>query len=560
MKITLVLVKHCVELGLDVKNLDVATRDENAIRSFCLEKMASGALTPAKFAELTSKADEDAAASLITKAVAEANGANDAKFDVLTKSVTALTDLMSKIVTGGMSIPANAPLPSGQKAMTDVGAAAALFGGVAPGNDGANADGSNVRVKCISEMFNKSCKALTYDMSPNERVSKHLKGVVMTPAGDGHRELTTQSELDREVSGAWFKHMVNRTARHEGRSVPACFKMNERDNRLVEYAVNNSRFIGPIGHKSEDGDQATHWTGGQKLFTDFHKKALLDDTSSGGLEAVPIEFDSAIITQAILTGELFPFITVQTTARRRIEGASVGNVNFSNTAEGTALTPFNTANFIAAFDTSIFPIVGSMEMGLDFLDDSPVSMAGIVSERYSEGFKNRLDQLVASGTGIGEMLGLNATTGLTSVTSTNGTGGPSTVSDYEGLLFGVPKAYRQEAGKARSVFLSNDTTYRRLRGIQVGASDQRRVYGMDHESYMTHEHPHKISEIMANTEAGFFCLNRYRAYRRQGYTVRIETAGATLANKNQQLIIVRARFGGQLELGSAGSRCTTMQT
>ena len=324
--------------------------------------------------------------------------------------------------------------------------------------------------------------------------------------------------------------------------------------------MNNSRFIGPIGHKSEDGDQATHWTGGQKLFTDFHKKALLDDTSSGGLEAVPIEFDSAIITQAILTGELFPFITVQTTARRRIEGASVGNVNFSNTAEGTALTPFNTANFIAAFDTSIFPIVGSMEMGLDFLDDSPVSMAGIVSERYSEGFKNRLDQLVASGTGIGEMLGLNATTGLTSVTSTNGTGGPSTVSDYEGLLFGVPKAYRQEAGKARSVFLSNDTTYRRLRGIQVGASDQRRVYGMDHESYMTHEHPHKISEIMANTEAGFFCLNRYRAYRRQGYTVRIETAGATLANKNQQLIIVRARFGGQLELGSAGSRCTTMQT
>ena len=186
--------------------------------------------------------------------------------------------------------------------------------------------------------------------------------------------------------------------------------------------------------------------------------------------------------------------------------------------------------------------------------------SGVVSERYSEGFKNKLDQLVANGTGIGEMLGLNATTGLTSVTTTNNTTGPATVSDYEGLLFGVAKAYRQEAGKSRSVFLTNDVTYRRLRGIAVGTSDQRRVYGMDHESYMTHDHPHKISEQMANTEAGFFCLNRYRAYRRQGYTVRIETAGATLANKNQQLIIVRARFGGQLELGAAGSRATTMQT
>ncbi len=561
MKITLVLVKRCVELGLDAKNLDVATRDENAIRSFVIEKMVSGALTSTEVATLSSKADEDSAATLISKAVSQANSGNDARIDLLTKSMATLTDAMSKLVAGGMSIPANAPSPSGQKA-TDIGVAAALFGGVASsevGTDGANT-GGETRVKCVSELFNKSSKALTYDMSSNPNVKKHMSGTVMAPAGDGFRELTTQSELDREIAGSWFKHMVNREARNSGRAAPRCFKMTERDEQLVKYAVNNCRFIGPVGHTSEESDQAQHWTSGQKLYSDIHKKALLDDSTSGGLEAVPIEFDSSIITQATLTGELFPFITVQTTSRRRIEGASIGNVTFGSTAEGTAVTPFTTTSFIAAFDTTIYPIVGAMEIGLDFLEDSPVNMSAAISDRYAVAFANKLDVLVGGGTGTGEMLGLNATTGLTAVTSTNGAGGPNTVSDFEGLLFGVAKAYRQEAGKSRSVFLSNDTVYRRLRGIAVGASDQRRVYGMDHESYMTHEHPHKISEAMANTVAGFFCLNRFRAYRRQGYTVRIETAGKTLTMSNQQLIYVRARFGGQMELGAAGSRCTTLQT
>ena len=45
-------------------------------------------------------------------------------------------------------------------------------------------------------------------------------------------------------------------------------------------------------------------------------------------------------------------------------------------------------------------------------------------------------------------------------------------------------------------------------------------------------------------------LEHYRMYRRQGLQVRVETAGRTLALGNQKIIIVRARFGGQMELAT----------
>lgn len=553
MKISNALVKRLVELGLDQKNLDVATRDESVVQSFVIQKMVSGDLKSDEVSRLAAEADENQAMDVIQKAIKEANAGQASQIETLTKSIAGMQDILTKIIAGGV-----APVAGQASENTDIGKAAKMFGNT--GNDGASAgqgsslSGEQFRVKCVSELYSKSTKALDYSMSSNEKVAKHMSGPVMAFNGDGARELYSASELDRAVTGSWFKRMINQEYRRKGQSVPRVFQMTEMDNRVVEYAVHNCKFIGPIGHQSEESEKADHWLSGNKLHSDLLKKALLDDTTSGGLEAVPIEFDNAIITQAILTGEFLPFINVQTTSRRRIEGASIGNVTFSNTAEGTAVTPFNTTSFVAAFDTTIFPIVGAMEVGLDFMDDSPVNMGAAVSERYATGFANKIDTLIAEGSGVGEMLGLMNTSGLTSVTAAGG--GAVTVSDLEGLLFGVPKAYRQEAGKTRSVFVSNDVTYRRIRGIQVGPSDQRRVYGMDHESYMTHDHPHKISESTANTKAGFFCLNRYRAYRRQGYTVRIDNSGQNHLLKNTQTIYVRARYGGQLELGAAGSLTT----
>lgn len=556
MKVSIALVRRLVELGLDVKNLDVATRDNAAVHAFTVQKMVSGDLKADEVARLTADEEEKEISGALQKAIADATSGS---FAAMTKSIADVTALVGKLVASGTIVQQ----PSETKARTDIGAAAAMLGsgtGSIGGDGGSTPATPETRVKCVSEMYSKSCSTLTYEMSSNEKVKKHKTGPVMSPAGDGFREMQTQSELDRAVTGSWFKRMVGHAYRKQNMQVPSAFKMTELDNRLTEYAIHNCKFIGPIGHEKEEADNAKAWISGTKLFEDWQRKALLDDATSGGLEAVPIEFDNAIITQAILTGEFLPYINVVTTSRRRIEGASVANVTFSNTAEGTAVTPFNTASFVAAFDTTIFPIVGAMEIGMDFLDDAPVNMSSIVSERYATGFANKIDTLIAEGSGTGEMLGLMNTSGLTSVTAENSTTGPATVSDLEALLFGVAPAYRREAGRANSVFVSNDTTYRRIRGIKVGTSDQRRVYGMDHESYTTHDHPHRISETTANTKCGFFCLNRYRAYRRQGYTVRIETAGKTLTLSNTELIYVRARFGGQLELGAAGARSTNFQS
>ena len=68
MKITLLLVKRLVELGLDLKHLDVASRDEGIVRAFVLEKMTSGALSYNDYTNLVSQEDESAAAALVSAA------------------------------------------------------------------------------------------------------------------------------------------------------------------------------------------------------------------------------------------------------------------------------------------------------------------------------------------------------------------------------------------------------------------------------------------------------------------------------------------------------------
>ncbi|WP_196300513.1 hypothetical protein, partial [Streptococcus pneumoniae] len=83
------------------------------------------------------------------------------------------------------------------------------------------------------------------------------------------------------------------------------------------------------------------------------------------LEIAPIAFDDQIILTPLLNGEFFPrFNTVPITRGRRIESASMGNVTLSSGgADGTDIPLFATAAFIAAFDTTIFVVNGSIEIG-----------------------------------------------------------------------------------------------------------------------------------------------------------------------------------------------------
>ena len=60
----------------------------------------------------------------------------------------------------------------------------------------------------------------------------------------------------------------------------------------------------------------------------------------------------------------------------------MGNPTFGSTGEGSAITPFNTDGFVAAFDTNIHVASGSMEIGLDFEEDSPPNMGQQVIAQY----------------------------------------------------------------------------------------------------------------------------------------------------------------------------------
>ena len=538
MKITELLVKHLVnELGLDKKHLVAADRVDAEIKNFAAEQIIAGKLDAAKIAELTVEAD-------ITKA----NAALDARDAKLRSEIAdSLKAFGAELIKTLKPEPAAETKPEEKQAATSADLVKAA------GGDGASAlEGEQIRVKQAVELYNATRSELTYAKSTNATNARKF-GEQRVTGPDGV-PMDTSSQRDKAIAGAWLKHMVNRSCRYENKPVPQGWRLTDHDKALVQWAVENSEFIGPVGSKKEDSDDssATCVLKRQKAGSDLVKKALLDDATSGGLEAVPIEFDNVAVMTSLLNGELMPLVTFQTANRRRMEGYSMGEFTFGSTAEGTAIVPFDTSSFIAAFDTTIYPIVGAVEVGLDFLEDSPNDVGSQIEQRYGEGFLKKMDNLISSGSGTNEMLGLFNTSGLSNIAAETANL-PYSTSDVEALLFAVTKPYRAVAGN-RAVFLSNETVYKRFRAIPHGTADERRIFGMSHEDYRLLGHDYKINESEASTNVGFFCVDRYRAYRRAGFSVRV-VGGNEVASalKNTQHVVVRARYGGQLELAAAGA-------
>lgn len=541
MKITTPLVKHLVEqLGLDKKHIDIATRDEAEVRKHAADKIVAGELSPATIAELS-----------VEPEITKANTVIDAKIDSVRSEFASQFKAFGEELLKALK-PAPAADPETPATDTSKQTSADLV--KAAGGDGASLEDSNVRVKEAVERYSSTRSALLYSKSANIH-NRAAFGDAPVVGPDG-RSIDEPSNRDKAVAGAWFKHMVNRYCRSNNVIVPAWCKMSEHDRDIVKWAVHNCEFNGPVGATKEDQDDDSVRGGvlkGQKAVGDLTRKALLDDSTSGGLEAVPIEFDNLAVMTSLLNGELMPLVTFQNANRRRMEGYSMGEFTFGNTAEGTGIVPFDTSSFIAAFDTNIYPITGAVEVGLDFLDDSPNDIGAQIEARYGEGFLKKMDDLICNGSGTDEMLGLFQTSGVTTPASSGGSL-PYTTSDAELMLATVTKPYRQRAGR-RAVFLSNETVYFRFRGIPHGTNEaELRAFGMNYEEYSMLGHPYKINENAPDSAtAGFFCMDRYRAYRRAGYSVRVVGLNdAASALKNTQTVVVRARVGGQLELSAAG--------
>lgn len=415
--------------------------------------------------------------------------------------------------------------------------------------------GAQVRVKEAAESYDGSTKAAIYPEFSGKSGNGTPHLLAGMPAEYNGRPLMVPSERDKAISGAYIKFCVNRQL--PGDQLPRGMKMTDHDRELLMYALHNEKWVGMLGG---DGSEFGATKVKRAKLNELQIKALLDDTISGGIEIAPVVFDDAIILTPVLYGELFPFVNTKPISRgRRIKGASLSLPQFtSGTVEGSAITPFNTAAFISAFDTGIYNASLAAQFGLDFEEDTPVDIGSQFTESAGLQAMAWLDKMIAIGNGTNEPTGIFTATGTVSVGSDNGAGGPPTVSDYEGLAFGISKQYRTEPG-AFPVYVANDTTYRRARGIAVGPGDERRVFGMDHQSYNLMDRPFKVQADIPNNKVAFVNLRRYRMYRRLGMNVRVEAGGMQLALTNTRLLVIRMRWGGQLETGNACAVMTDAQ-
>lgn len=568
LRITTALREHMVkEFGL------AADASEDQIRAAVIDNQITGKLTLETIKSLT----VDKAAGAVVELEARVS-----KIEAtMAAGFGEIKQLLGAKAAGGDAGAAGATgsAPAGAKA-GEVGSAAtkAMASGASLGSGVEG--GGRVEVLKAVERYSDTRTAATWDKSANAYMAKHFAGQpisqFMSGVGAGPIDMPTQRML--AISGAFFKHLANKGAKSEGREVPWQFKMTEHDRELVKYAVHESLFVGPIGYagsgmkslgdRGDDTDLASQWCEGVRLRDlpngDYWMKAVLDDSTSGGLEAVPVELDAMVIMNPLLNGELFPLVDVVTVSRRRQEGVKIGNPTMIwGSAEGTPIGLFDTDGFISAFDTTIHPITGALELGRDFTSDSPVAIGVVVQKSYGERFKAELDNAIANGNGTNRPEGLFVCSGVSTVTPATLDGAPA-VGDYEGLQFAVPKQYLQESGmppNSRAVFVGSQQSYSRARGIPVdSANDARRVFDVATQmNYRLMDFRYAINESAGNTKIGFFCLNRYRLYRRAGLEVRVVRDDREGVLRNTELVVVRARFGGAFTTAAAGAKITRAQ-
>lgn len=559
-----------------VKNCGVKETSSDAeFRKAASEAMTkatgeAGFLSAEKFVELTADKDTVPANRL------------ELAFDNMAKGISALTDVVTaqndRLATlekggatsaavaavSGAADAAAATIPATTKA-GDANASSTrtpsvfekVFAGA--GTDGASIDPADpiVRIKGAHESYSKSKTPAMYPdmLGPNKRhplagrrIELGLPGKSPTSAA-----LDNPSELEQAINGAWFKFVLH----SEGaKGIPQFLRLTDHDRDLIQYALRNEKWCGVL-HGTGSEDSGAIEVNRRKL-ADFEIKALIDDSTSGGLEVAPIFFDDQVILTPLLTGEFFPLVNVVNITRgRRIEGAAIGNVSFSSGgADDSDIPLFNTAAFVSAFDTSIFVANGAIEIGLDFQSDSPIDVAGIITRSYGQKLLEWLDEQICVGDGSTEPEGVMVASGTTSVSFGNTT---PTLGGYESLLFGIPKAFKQGYESSRVVWGMTEQSYQRARSMAYAAGDARRLLGMTHEDYMILGHKAGINEAMANTQQFFCNLGRYRMYRRMGLTMKVTTEGKTLVRRNNMLITARSRWGGQLEDGNAAAVTTTAQ-
>jgi HK97 family phage major capsid protein len=370
----------------------------------------------------------------------------------------------------------------------------------------------------------------------------------------------TPSQKELAQIGAWFKDHCRRNANAIGQSGVTSPAISEHEEQLLAEMRAKGRWSGTLAGEREVNNLTLGEMFGKQGADDMTLKALLNDATSGGQYLVPSHFDeSAVVTYPLLHSELLPRVDLRTTNRDTVETAAFSNPTVAWGGSDTSVSLFTTTSMITQISAGVYDVVAALEMGRDFLADSPVEVGAKLTEIYGQLFAKELDDVICKGVdSSNQPEGIFSASGTVTVNSDNGSTGPWTLADLEAAMFSVGKQYRIPA--LNPCFLSNDTTYARLRGIAVGTTDQRRVFGMDHQSYTTFGFPHLINGDASNPQLAFVCLKRYALWRRAGVSIEFVTGGKTLALSNSCLLVARARYGGQLLDPNAASVITDGQS
>jgi HK97 family phage major capsid protein len=535
MKITAALKKWLVD-NCDVK----ADATDDEYKAAAADAIVNGKLTSAKLSELQADPDEK-----------EANEFSQ-KMDQMADSMAKLAEALTKEPEKKEEAP---PEKKEEKAeekkeapekkeqppsdMAKMMAAAGIA-------DPAGKDVS-IRVKEAAEMYSDTKKTVVYGEKTNKNRRHHMAG---QPVKNEFGHTIEQSDRDKAVVGAYWKFLINSTHRKSRKD--GFRSLHDHDRELVLHAMEHMKF-GGMG----DGDD------NRKLYP-HEKQALIDDGNSGGTEAVPIVFDDDVISTPLLHGELFPKVKLVPLSRgglQGVEGVATGQVTWTwGGVDNTAIALFNTALYVTAFDTDIFRAEGSIRFGLDFLSDTPIDFGAHISAQYGQALLETLDNVIATGNGTTQPQGVMNAAGVTTVAW----GGATSIGNYESLRFGVAKPEHTAQNMINTaVFCGTEVSYQRVKALPVGAADDRRLFGTGnfgtngYDNYSIMDRPYAINESLANTQVFYAILGRYRMYKRRGLTLRTSTEGDTLMRRNLMLMVVTARYGGQLERGAAAAVTTT---
>lgn len=529
-----------------IENLGVATdaTDDDFLKAITAA-VVDGKIDAAKLAELTAK-EEDPREEL-GKMIAAANAP-------IADAITKMAEAVGKLAEQ-KAAPAQPE--------TDLDAASDLIGKMASqeadrvlgernGNGTtptiaeqviAETAGASPRVKSAIEGYQKSRTALVHPEKTKHGVANPKAG---QPARWMSKQLESGSQADMAVIGAFI--------RWQRFSQPGLVRrpLNQHEKDLVQYALHELKWTGTIGHEEGPGID------GRKL-EEFERKAILDDTTSGGAFSIPTLVEEQFIVTPLLHGELLPHVNTEPTTRSTVRARPYTDFDWTwGSTEGTTFSLVSTAGLITNLDTNIFPAVAAIKIGQDAESDMiPPDLGAHIVERTGQKLMETLDEQIAIGDGTQEPTGIFTASGVTSIPSASGTSSALVPADIESLLWGLAKAMRNlSPGSVK--FVMNDTTFRRIAGTAVGSNDARRVFfpNFDQEKYTLMFKDVKIQNSIPNGSLAAVNLSFYKLYRRLGMTFRRETGGQTLALQNSHLLIFRARYGGQPTLGSSISKMT----